>query len=42
MAMVLPAGTSKLTSRYDASEPIKIGRFTIKDFHGKGRMLSVP
>lgn len=41
-AMALEAGTASLTSRYDATEPIKIGRFTIKDFHGQNRWLSVP
>jgi cell division protein FtsI (penicillin-binding protein 3) len=29
-------------SSYDASAPIHSGRFTISDFHGKGRRLSVP
>ena len=41
-AMALDHGTSKLTSMYDASQPIKIGRFTIKDFHGLNRPESVP
>jgi cell division protein FtsI (penicillin-binding protein 3) len=41
-AMALDAGTSKLTSSYDASVPIKIGRFTIGDYHAQNRVLSVP
>ncbi len=41
-AMALDAGTAKLTSTYDASQPIKIGRFTIKDFHGLNRIVTVP
>jgi len=42
VAMALDYGTSTLTSTYDASHPIKIGRFTISDYHGKHRVLSVP
>jgi cell division protein FtsI (penicillin-binding protein 3) len=41
-AMALDAGTAKLTSMYDAAQPIKIGRFTVKDFHGLNRAESVP
>jgi cell division protein FtsI (penicillin-binding protein 3) len=41
-AMALDAGTSSMTSTYDAVHPIKIGRFTIGDYHGKHRALSVP
>jgi cell division protein FtsI (penicillin-binding protein 3) len=41
-AMALERGTAQLTSRYDASVPIKIGRFTIGDFHGLNRVISVP
>ncbi len=42
VAMALEAGTSTISSTYDASHPIKIGRFTISDYHGKHRVLSVP
>jgi len=42
VAMALDAGTSTITSTYDASHPITIGRFTISDYHGKHRVLSVP
>ena len=42
VAMALDSGTSTLTSTYDASHPIHIGRFTIGDYHGKHRVLNVP
>jgi cell division protein FtsI (penicillin-binding protein 3) len=41
-AMALENGTSKLTSSYDAREPIHISRFTISDYHAKHRWLTVP
>ncbi len=41
-AMALDAGTATMTKMYDAIHPIHIGRFTITDYHGKHRMLSVP
>ncbi len=41
-AMALDSGKVNLRSRFDARKPIKIGRFTIKDFHGKKRILTVP
>jgi cell division protein FtsI (penicillin-binding protein 3) len=41
-AMALEGGTASLDSRYDATQAIKIGRFTIKDFHGENRWLTVP
>jgi cell division protein FtsI (penicillin-binding protein 3) len=41
-AMALDSGKVNLGSRFDASKPIKIARFTISDFHGKHRVLSVP
>ena len=41
-AMALDSGTATMTSTYDARNPIKIGRFTIEDYHGKHRVLSVP
>ena len=41
-AIALDTGTVTLRSGYDARKPIKIGRFTIRDFHGKRRWLSVP
>ena len=41
-AMALDSGVSTMTSSYDARNPIDIGRFTIEDYHGKHRWLSVP
>jgi cell division protein FtsI (penicillin-binding protein 3) len=41
-AMALDSGVSTMTSTYDARNPIEIGRFTIEDYHGKHRFLSVP
>lgn len=41
-AMALDAGTATMTKQYDAIHNIQIGRFTITDYHGKHRMLSVP
>ncbi len=42
VSMALDAGVVNLSSGFDASSPIHIGRFTINDFKGKGRWLSVP
>ncbi len=42
IAMGLDSGKVSLNDMFDARAPIRIGGFTIKDFHGKGRMLSVP
>lgn len=41
-AIGLENGTANLESRYDASVPIKVGRFTINDYHGLNRWVSVP
>ncbi|MBL4692894.1 MAG: penicillin-binding protein 2, partial [Magnetovibrio sp.] len=41
-AMALDTGTVTLTDGFDATDPIKIARFTITDYHGKNRWLSVP
>lgn len=41
-AMALDSGKVKLTDSFDARYPIRIGGFTIKDFHGKHRVLTVP
>ena len=41
-AMALDSGVSTMTSSYDARDGIKIGRFTIEDYHGKHRWLTVP
>lgn len=42
IAMALDSGAATMTSRFDATSPIRIGRFTISDYHGKRRPLSVP
>lgn len=41
-AMALDSGKASMTSGYDASAPIRVARFTITDYHGKNRWLSVP
>ncbi|MCR9221410.1 MAG: penicillin-binding protein 2 [Alphaproteobacteria bacterium] len=41
-AMALEAGTVDLFGGYDASEPIRVSRFQINDFHPENRWLSVP
>jgi cell division protein FtsI (penicillin-binding protein 3) len=42
LAGALDYGTTNLNASYDASRPIEIGRFTIHDFRGQGRVLTVP
>lgn len=41
-AAALDAGTSSFQSQYDASTPIRVGRFTINDYHPQNRLLSLP
>jgi len=41
-AMALESGTATIQSIYDASKPIRIARFLIRDFKPKNRWLSVP
>jgi cell division protein FtsI (penicillin-binding protein 3) len=41
-AMALDSGKVTLQSTFDARRPITIGHQTIRDFHGKGRVLTVP
>jgi cell division protein FtsI (penicillin-binding protein 3) len=41
-AMSLEHGSATLESKYDATQPIKMGRFTISDYHGEKRLMSVP
>jgi len=41
-AMALDSGKVSLNSVFDASKPLRIAGFTIRDFHGKYRRLSVP
>ncbi|OHC80800.1 MAG: hypothetical protein A3G73_03185 [Rhodospirillales bacterium RIFCSPLOWO2_12_FULL_67_15] len=40
--MALDSGTVGLRDGYDASRPIHIARFTISDYKGKNRWMSVP
>ena len=42
LAMALDSGVFTLNDRVDASRPIRAGGFSISDFHGKHRVLSVP
>ncbi|MFT8246262.1 peptidoglycan D,D-transpeptidase FtsI family protein [Roseomonas sp. BN140053] len=41
-AMALEAGTTSIYGGFDASRPIRVGRFTISDYRGKNRWLSLP
>jgi cell division protein FtsI (penicillin-binding protein 3) len=41
-AMALDSGKVSINDRFDATRPLQIGRHTIRDFHGKGRVLTVP
>lgn len=41
-AMALDSGKMTLNSTFDASRPIRLGGFTINDFHGKRRVLTLP
>ncbi|MEZ2219106.1 peptidoglycan D,D-transpeptidase FtsI family protein [Rhizobium sp. RCC_161_2] len=42
MAMALDSGKVTLRDAFDATNPIRIGGFTIQDFHGQHRVLTVP
>ena len=41
-AMALDAGVTSIAGGYDATHPIRVGRFTINDFHPESRWLTVP
>ena len=41
-AMALDSGKVTLQSGYDATRPIRVSRYVIRDFHAKRRWLSVP
>ena len=41
-ALALDSGSATMNSGYDATNPIRIARFTINDYHAKRRWLSVP
>ncbi len=40
-AMALDGGIARLEDRYDATKPLKVSRFTIRDYQAKERWLSV-
>jgi cell division protein FtsI (penicillin-binding protein 3) len=40
-AMALEVGQRRLSDGYDATHPIKFGRFTIRDHHAKARWMTV-
>ncbi|WP_224703013.1 peptidoglycan D,D-transpeptidase FtsI family protein [Devosia aquimaris] len=42
MAGALDSGAVSLTDKFDARFGVRFGRFTIEDFHGKHRILSLP
>lgn len=41
-ATALDTGVVAIDGGYDATKPIKIAHYTIRDYHAKGRWLSVP
>ncbi len=42
VAMALDSGATKIRGGYDATKPIRVARYTIRDSHAKKRWLSVP
>ncbi|MGN6157110.1 MAG: peptidoglycan D,D-transpeptidase FtsI family protein [Devosia sp.] len=42
IAGALDSGKVKITDKFDARFGVRFGRFTITDFHGKNRILTVP
>jgi cell division protein FtsI (penicillin-binding protein 3) len=42
LASALDSGKVQIGEKFDATQPIKFGRFTIHDFHAENRWLSVP
>jgi len=41
-AMAIDSGLVTMNDFYDASKPLKVSRYTIRDYHAKNRSLSVP
>lgn len=41
-ALAFESGRIGLTSSFDATKPIRAGRYTIRDYHGENRWLTVP
>jgi cell division protein FtsI (penicillin-binding protein 3) len=42
VAMALDSGVARITDSFDATHGLTVGGFTIDDFHGKHRWLTVP
>ncbi len=42
IAMALESGVATIHDGYDASTPLRLARYTIRDYHAKNRWLSVP
>jgi cell division protein FtsI (penicillin-binding protein 3) len=42
LAMALEKGTASFNSRYDATQPLRLGRFRIPDYQAKNRWLTLP
>ena len=42
LAMALDSGRISLSSSFDARVPLRYGKFTIQDYHGQKRTLTVP
>ncbi|KKB10002.1 peptidoglycan D,D-transpeptidase FtsI family protein [Devosia chinhatensis] len=42
LAGALDAGAVRMTDQFDARYGVRFGRYTISDFHGKNRILSLP
>ena len=40
--MALDSGAARMGGRYDATRPLKVAQFTIRDYHAKRRWLSLP
>jgi cell division protein FtsI (penicillin-binding protein 3) len=41
-AMALDAGAASMGKRYDATKPLRVSRFMIRDYHAKKRWLTLP
>jgi cell division protein FtsI (penicillin-binding protein 3) len=42
VAMALDSGAATLAKSFDATQPIRVSRYVIRDLHGKNRWLTVP
>jgi len=41
-AMALDSGAASMRGRYDATQPLRVAQYTIRDYHAKRRWLSLP